>query len=482
MPGIRNAIRYNSVGVFFTESPAFAPKDETIKFLNRVQSASLSVDVQRQNVQHIGDDNFLDRKIVSAASVNLNLEYLLTDGYEEDVLGFNVNGSPIIYTEEFGVIDRPPEDRKQGSIHNSIQEDKTAFLVVGAENFDLTGYANRQNGFSGLDVIGVGNCFLTNYSISASVGGFAKASVDIIASDLTYDCIGFGQEGVGAKFQKFSDNIQSLLLEEDEGDQDEDLALLQSDNKILLQTSDKYEVMNLGGVDPPSVDLANFAAQRTEDGFIFDPKVYKAATSAIAPGGINIKVQNLNVGGPVLSDNNEASCSKGYAHIQSFDINIPFQRENLEGFQSMHVYGRKMKYPQVGTISFSIIPSAFESGKFSDIFCQDDLYKIEIEFNNQCNFTCLPTEAKDTNIKLIIPEVKLDSYSFNQNIGSFGAFDCNFSFEISKSKGVFIDGTHENSRLEPCGPTMLSSPRNMEVTNVSELGEKDTPQNVGVVI
>ena len=75
MPGIRNAIRYNSVGVFFTESPAFAPKDETIKFLNRVQSASLSVDVQRQNVQHIGDDNFLDRKIVSAASVNLNLEY-----------------------------------------------------------------------------------------------------------------------------------------------------------------------------------------------------------------------------------------------------------------------------------------------------------------------------------------------------------------------------------------------------------------------
>ena len=80
MPGIRNAIRYNSVGVFFTESPAFAPKDETIKFLNRVQSASLSVDVQRQNVQHIGDDNFLDRKIVSAASVNLNLEYLLTDG------------------------------------------------------------------------------------------------------------------------------------------------------------------------------------------------------------------------------------------------------------------------------------------------------------------------------------------------------------------------------------------------------------------
>ena len=175
MPGTRNAIRYNSIGVFLTESPAYNPKDETIKFLNRVQSASLSIDIQRQNVQHIGSDNFLDRKIVSAASVNLNLEYLLTDGYEEDVLGFNLNR----YTEEFGAIDRPVDDRKQGSLHNNIQEDKTAFLVVGEEHFDLTGYANRQNGYSGLDVVGIGNCFVTNYSVSASVGDFAKASIDI---------------------------------------------------------------------------------------------------------------------------------------------------------------------------------------------------------------------------------------------------------------------------------------------------------------
>ena len=235
MPGTRNAIRYNSVGVFLTESPAHNPKDETIKFLNRVQSAALSLDIQRQNVQHIGSDNFLDRKIVSAASVNLNLEYLLTDGYEEDVLGFNLNGSPIIYTEEFGVIDRPVSDRKYGSLHNNIQEDKTAFLVVGEEHFDLTGYANRQNGYSGLDVIGIGNCFVTNYSVSASVGDFAKASIDIVASDVTYDCIGFGEEGQGEKFQQISDNIQAVLLESEK--EVENLAILENGGKIFLEES-----------------------------------------------------------------------------------------------------------------------------------------------------------------------------------------------------------------------------------------------------
>ena len=75
---------------------------------------------------------------------------------------------------------------------------------------------------------------------------------------------------------------------------------------------------------------------------------------AIPPGGISVNVKNINVGGPVLSDENSAECSKGYAHIQSFDISIPFERENLEGFQSMHVFGRKIKYPQIGTISFSL--------------------------------------------------------------------------------------------------------------------------------
>ena len=235
MPGTRNAIRYNSVGVFLTESPAHNPKDETIKFLNRVQSAALSLDIQRQNVQHIGSDNFLDRKIVSAASVNLNLEYLLTDGYEEDALGFNLNGS----------------------LHNNIQEDKTAFLVVGEEHFDLTGYANRQNGYSGLDVIGIGNCFVTNYSVSASVGDFAKASIDIVASDVTYDCIGFGEEGQGEKFQQISDNIQAVLLESEK--QVENLAILENGGKIFLEESDPFEIRNLGGVDPPSMDLKNYS-------------------------------------------------------------------------------------------------------------------------------------------------------------------------------------------------------------------------------
>ena len=86
----RNAIKYNSVGIFLTDSPASRPDSDLLYFFNRVQSASLSVDVNRQDVQHIGSEDFLDRKIVSEATTTLKMDYLLTDGYEESLLGFNI--------------------------------------------------------------------------------------------------------------------------------------------------------------------------------------------------------------------------------------------------------------------------------------------------------------------------------------------------------------------------------------------------------
>ncbi|MGY8817355.1 MAG: hypothetical protein ACKVHB_06280, partial [Pseudomonadales bacterium] len=90
MSGKRNAIKYNSVGIFLTDSPAAKPGADVLYFFNRVQSASVSVDVSRQDVQHIGSEDFLDRKIVSELSTKLSLEYLLTDGYEESLLGLNI--------------------------------------------------------------------------------------------------------------------------------------------------------------------------------------------------------------------------------------------------------------------------------------------------------------------------------------------------------------------------------------------------------
>ena len=147
----RRAIRYNSVGLFLSESPAADPQSDALNFFNRVQSAQLSIDIARENVAQIGSEDFLVRKIVSEATTSLNIDYLLTDGYEEKILGLNITpaGQPL----------------NGGTIYSGISEDKNAFLAIGDEAFDLTGYANRKNGYSGVDVLGVGNCFITDYKI-----------------------------------------------------------------------------------------------------------------------------------------------------------------------------------------------------------------------------------------------------------------------------------------------------------------------------
>ena len=98
----RNVIQYNSVGLFLTDAHAANPETDKVKFFNRVQNVGISIDVQRQNIKHIGGEDFLARKIVQAPDININVGYLLTDGYEENLLGLNVAPAPIVVSPKYG--------------------------------------------------------------------------------------------------------------------------------------------------------------------------------------------------------------------------------------------------------------------------------------------------------------------------------------------------------------------------------------------
>jgi len=509
MSGKRNAIKYNSVGIFLTDSPAAKPGADVLYFFNRVQSASVSVDVSRQDVQHIGSEDFLDRKIVSELSTKLSLEYLLTDGYEESLLGLNIlskgqempsstlcwredlNGNLVLlenegidylpapqlfedslpgcyaprnvrflsntqaaqFFEKNGESIKPTETStknykaNQGrSAYYDLKEDKTILMAVGAEPFDLTGYENRQNQYSGIDVIGIGNCYITDYSISAGVGEFPKASVSYAASNLRHSCDGSGYGG-----HSWLDNVNDVaaLLTQLNA-----FIELQNGQNIGLGSSEQRSYK--AGVQNPSLDLANKGVDLTGPkierhgeeitlgtGIEFNPKMYKSPVVAIAPGGINVNLKNLNVGGPILSGKNEGTCIEGSANIQSFNINLPFGREDLYGFESMHAYGRKMKYPQIGSISFSLLASAFNSGDFRKIFCEDEDYEIGISLNNHCDYFCSPSSEHEAYVKYIINNARFESYSFSESIGSIATVDCSFSFGVSPNNGFFMSGSYQ---------------------------------------
>jgi hypothetical protein len=457
MAKTRNVTRYGSAGLFLADTVSDSRREDDVastevSFFNKLQSFQFSVDTNRQNIKQIGSDHFVARTMVKHGAINVNFDYLLTDGHEENLLGLNILGPNVKYDEngeEYHI-----NVQNSGTIYNNIKENKSLFFVLGDDGRDLTSYANDEYGLEGTTVLGIGNCFLSNYSISASVGGFASASVGFSASDFNFDCM---DPGGGFYWEKITQTVQGLLTENFEDNPDEGIVLFQEGSQIVIDKDLEYQ--RVGAIRNPSLDLINKGIPLDKVGFpslTFIPNLYKSAASAIPARGINVKIKNLNIGGPTINaQEGGGGCYESTANIQSFDVSIPFEREEFEGFESMHMYGSKLKYPQLGTFSMSLLQSTFESGRFIDIFCGDQEYEIEIDLENECHFYCAPTQDPKKLIKFKIDNARLDGYSFNQTIDSYGTVDCSFSFEMSTNQGLFASGTYGNNKSSPChrGPS-----------------------------
>lgn len=452
---IRNAIRYNSVGLFLTDSPGHKPNSDTLTYLNRVQSATFGVSAVRQDVPQIGSDDYLARKIVSQPKIDLSFQYFLTDGHEEHIMGLNIASG---------------YDPLNGTIHKDIREDKSAYFVIGEEPFDLVSYYREDNNLSNTDAAGFGNCFINNYSVSASVGSFATANVSMDCSNMTYECIG------SFEFERELKELASLLNNEDFSDNNF-VRLQQEAGKVTLQGDEQIETVS--GVSIPSLDLTGRASIIEGTGYVFDPNIYKSATAAIAPGGITIELDNLEFGGPIISGDYVGECSRGHANIQSFELNAPFAREDLYGMESLHVYGRKLKLPQIGSLTIEILSSAFNTGNIKPMLCSDREYNINLLLNNSCTISCLPSRSKDSFIRFVIDNAKFESYAFNAGVGSRSTVSCNFTFCVGKEHGLFASGSFPNWREDGCSPSKNHTPHDFDITRVLE--EKDNPEDLEVI-
>lgn len=478
MPQKRNTVRYHSAGLFVTDRAKDNPDEDSVYFVNRVQSVDFSVAVNRENLKEIGSEDFIDRKIVSEPEINLNFNYFVTDGYEENIIGLNVYPKHQEYTDYYGTRDVDEDFSKRGTIYNNIRENKDFFLAVGAEEFDVLRNLTGEYGTSQYDIAGFGNCFITNYSVSASVGSFAEATVGVKASNITYSCN--NDYSVVKVLQE-----RASVLKDNEVTEENffDFIQLENEGNINLERDGTNYTKYFDSIERPSLDLKNKGARIENHGLIFEPIVYNGVAAAISPGGITLKVRSMDHGGPTL-DNDEENiddyCFEPIASVQSFNLSIPFERENLLGFESMHAYGRKMKYPQLGTIEMEMFTTAFKNGRFENIFCDDGVYDMQIDLANNCQLRCVKSAERDKYLRYTIRDAKLESYSYNLNIGGNGTVNCSFSFPLSPSFGMVVSGSYMNTKSSPCGPSELMSPRSLDVNNISPLGDQGSPKDLTI--
>jgi hypothetical protein len=143
----------------------------TLAQLHRVQNANYSFNVSRENVNQFGQLAALDRVILAQPTVSLDFSYYTTTGTNESNLGLyiNANGS-----SASGAL---------VNIMQGINDVKNYYILVAPEGSDVNTNASITGSSS---TIGIGNGFLSSYSLDASVGSFVTSSANVEAYNMRF--------------------------------------------------------------------------------------------------------------------------------------------------------------------------------------------------------------------------------------------------------------------------------------------------------
>jgi hypothetical protein len=143
----------------------------TLAQLHRVQNANYSFNVSRENVNQFGQLAALDRVILTQPTVALDFSYYTTTGLNESNLGLYIN---------------PNGNSASGALVNIMQginDVKNYYILVAPEGSDV----NTNTSITGSSsTIGIGNGFLSSYSLDASVGSFVTSSANVEAYNMRF--------------------------------------------------------------------------------------------------------------------------------------------------------------------------------------------------------------------------------------------------------------------------------------------------------
>lgn len=371
MANSRNRIIYAGNTVLISDYPSWYSQtgENSLKLLNRIQSSAIQINTPISRPKQIGSSDFAFDRYINYPTIDVNLSYYLTDNSNELLLGFNATGNES-FIKNMAVASR----------------DRNLFFVVSNENEDV----NSLNNYTGLDVFGVGNSFVTNYSISAAVGEIPIASVSLNGLNILYQNYTGFISGSGPSGPRVIDGSEIPAIKLTNG----------------IKASGSYSLSK------NNFDTSNYLTNQN------------LRADALNPSNIQLQIQQ-----PVLGGVRYAGAVK--ANINSLQIEIPLDRRDLLGFGSNYPYDRRLIFPIIGKISFEGIFDEQVTGDLNNLFSDENEYDMTFLFSD-CNL--------NSQFRIDILDAKVESQSFNLSIGDNMNFASSFSFRISENDGFRISG------------------------------------------
>ena len=339
-----------------------------------VQNVSFGVTNERQKLKQVGYENYAVNHINRGPNVNLNIDYYLSPYLNNELLlGFGG-----VSTENANLLNR-----------NFTNSNNNFYVIIdNQDGRDAITEAKKQSpqtiNFSGYNVISFGNCYLTNYSLSFSLG-----SIPIVST--SYSCSNM-------KIDSLTNNILTIPAINH-----------QSGN------NNNAGILNLGSLTYPILS-----------GFLEEASTTNLNISQLPIASHRLStfsLQNLQVGGALLSESSNPI-------LQNLDINLDFKRTDLYGLGSNYVYDRKLEYPINATVDIQALVSGINSGFISGLINNETGYNFDISFSN-------PTNIKATGFYKF-RNVKLENFNYSMQVNEIMNFSASFSVEISNSDGFYI--------------------------------------------
>lgn len=405
----KNRVIYQSDALFASKEVNSTGASDHVQ-LRRVQSANYSFNVARQDVNQFGQLARMEAIILEAPTVSFDTSYLLGDGFNEQALGF-LNGSGL----------------NKGFISGQIASTSgtNLYILTAPEGLD----ANFNTTSTGYSTIGIGNAFLTDYTLDASVGSIPTVSVSFEGTNMN------ATAGVSGTFSGISgigySGISGVGIDPQLGT----VIANQSSQKAIFPDS----VGGTGGgiLLPVASQGTGLLVNGNENGT-------NDVVSALRPGDISLSFANAD------GDSIVTLSGDGSAHVQSVSISIPLGRTPIDKLGTRFSFARVVDFPITPTLSVSAIVSDTQTRALTDII-NDDAFipSLEILFKKADADAVAGGAGVNNNLHQAaykMTNLKLDSEAFSSSIGPNKTVDLSFSLSIGGPddtvNNVFFSGAN----------------------------------------
>lgn len=380
----RDILRSNNSAVIIGQRPAFSTVNRvgdqmSGALMSSVQQVTVGFSQDRQKLKQIGSKKLAVNDINRSPDVDLSIDYYYTPAMlNEHMLGLASIDDSVGATGFLSGYDNQDQN-----FYILTHRDQGEDAIPSTGN--ILGFRDEWNakelnwedidefwnvGYDVHDLFSIGNAFLTNYSLGFSVGNLPVVSTSYKASNMN--------------FKKMETHVEV------------------ASPAINLNAGNN--------INACKVDLSSYS----NSGYGYYTGVKRSNPPLCSPQDVNITLQNLQIGGVPIS---------GDSHIQSFDFNVPIERNTFYGLGSNYPYGRDVVFPLKCSLGLEFLVSGFNDGNITGIIDSESTYDFDIEVVDQ------DEEFSNT---FSFKDLKLNSSSHQMTVNNNMSYSLNFSFEINE--------------------------------------------------